>query len=81
MAEKFEKYLLKLSPKQRELFESLIKRILVGDFYGMDLKPLKGHKGFFRVRKGQVRIVFSQDPNGINLIDVKNRDEQTYRTF
>lgn len=79
MADKIKKLLAKLSPKERELVKLLILRISLDDVYGLDIKQLKGHTSLFRVRKGQLRIVFRKTPKQFLIVRIDRRNEKTYK--
>lgn len=46
-----------------------------------DLKKLKGFKDIFRARCGKTRIFFRKIDGKYILIEIKNRDDQTYRNL
>ena len=82
MADKIKKFLQKLSRRQLAYLLPYIEKIEANDLDGLDVKPIKGHKGVYRVRAGGYRIVFR--PTGehsSNLLFVGKRDDQTYRDF
>jgi mRNA-degrading endonuclease RelE of RelBE toxin-antitoxin system len=81
MADSIAKFLAKLPSAQVELLLSLVRRLTVRDYYGLDVKQLKGQQNMYRLRKGRVRIVFYQDESSFRLVSVSNRDDQTYRDF
>ena len=79
--DKIEKFLRKLSPKEREVAEETIKLIFTGDTDRLDVKKLRGYTGVFRVRKGRLRIVYKQNDSELRLLTIDNRDDGTYRGF
>lgn len=79
MADKIKKLLAKLSPKERELVKLLILRISLDDVKGLDIKQLKGHTNLFRVRKGQLRIVYRKSQKQFLIVRVDRRSEKTYK--
>ena len=79
--DKIEKFLRKLSPKEREVAEETIALILAGDTNKLDVKKLRGYTDVFRVRKGKLRIIYRQNASEIRLLTIDNRDEGTYRDF
>lgn len=81
MVDKSTKFLNKLSKKEHEKVRQTIARILTGDFVGINIKPLVGHKHVFRARVGRTRVIFSNDGASIKIIAVANRDEQTYKNL
>ena len=79
MVDKINKALAKLSPKKQQQILALFQKIKAGDFVGLDRKKLKGYANLYRVRKGRIRVIYTQDDTGIQILAVKNRDDQTYR--
>ncbi len=77
--DKITKYLRSLSPKIRQQLEREILEILAGDLAAKDIKPLTGKSGYFRVRKGNFRIIFRKTGDQIFIVRVLPRDERTYR--
>ncbi|MDE1975130.1 MAG: hypothetical protein KGI49_01315 [Patescibacteria group bacterium] len=77
---KTDKYIKKLPPKKREEILEILRRIKEGIMAGLDFKKLKGYDNYFRVRKGDTRIIFHLDINGQPEIrSVGNKDDNTYR--
>lgn len=81
MADKLQKFLSKLNYKDLLLAQELIAKILMRDFSNLDMKPLKRHKDFFRVRKGRLRLIFYMKSNTVTIYHLSNRDEQTCKDF
>jgi len=81
VSDKIQKFLAKLSSRELEKILAVTVRIQAADFGGLNIKPMKGHKGFFRVRVGRVRIIFKLTAKGYEIIHITNRDDQTYRDF
>lgn len=56
-----------------------MKRISMNDLKGLDVRKLKDRDNAFRVRKGDFRIIFRTNNQGINvIIAVERRSESTY---
>ena len=73
MKKKAQKFIEKL-PKQDKLrIVSDIQRLPNGE----DIKPLKGHKGLYRLRIGNYRIIYTVDHGQliVFVIDVDNRGD------
>ncbi|QQS70056.1 hypothetical protein IPP75_02885 [Candidatus Saccharibacteria bacterium] len=82
MTDDIKKFLRKLTKKQLEYVLPYMDKIERNDLAGLDCKPLRGHRGFFRVRAGSYRIVFYVMAAGENrILNVGKRDDQTYRDF
>ncbi len=80
MADKIQKLLKKLKPKELEVVKLLLLRLKLDDTEGLDIKQLKGHDDLFRVRKGQIRIVFRKsENNSILIVRIDRKNEKTYK--
>lgn len=74
------KNLRKFSKQERDQILQAMKRILLNDLQGLDVKKLKDREDAFRVRKGDFRIIFRKVDQGINdIIAVERRSESTYK--
>lgn len=76
---KIDKFLAKLDAERREKVLTVILQIRSGDFQGLNLKKLKAVGPRYRVRIGRVRIKFDMDTNGIRLVDIDFRNDNTYK--
>ncbi len=75
-----DKLFKKISKKDRIMLQHLIENLLNAD---KDIKPnkLKG-SNFYKVRKGNFRIIFHYDSCKNIIIDsIRLRQENTYRDF
>lgn len=75
---KFDKFLRKLSSKERSAMNALIKSIQSRKWAHLDIKRLSGHTDLYRVRKGDVRIIFLDSRDGINMVSIERRSDTTY---
>ena len=75
---KIDKFLAKVDPKTRLLLEQIIFRILKNDTDTLDVKKLSGKKDMYRIRIGNVRILFEKYKGKNFLHDLSYRSEQTY---
>lgn len=75
---KIEKFLAKLNHDRRETTMELIRKIVLGNLQNLDVKKLKGSGEVFRVRSRRIRILFIKKDIGYGIIDVDNRDDNTY---
>lgn len=79
--DKISKALKRLNPKEHRQIKELLLKIESGDFVGLDLKKLKDQENIFRVRRGDLRIIF-QRKNGITaILTIERRSEDTYKKF
>jgi mRNA-degrading endonuclease RelE of RelBE toxin-antitoxin system len=79
MADKIQKLLKKLKPKELDVVKLLLLRLKLDDTEGLDIKQLKGHSDLYRVRKGQIRIVFRKSGDEILIVRIDRRNEKTYK--
>lgn len=82
MTDKIKKFLRKLTKKQLTYLIPYVDRISLNELTGLNIKPLKGHKGLYRARVGKYRIVYRlKDHDSTDILFVGKRDDQTYRDF
>ena len=73
--DKIKKFLLKLTKKEMALIKAILGDVLMLDLQNYDVKPLKGYKGFYRLRKGDIRIIFTKEKNTAVIIDIDYRKD------
>ena len=73
------KALRKLSSKEREAVVALVTAIVKNNVSELDLKKLKGYQNVFRIRKGNIRIVFTKLKKETRILSIDRRREDTYR--
>ena len=78
------KFLKKLDCKKRQEIEALLFQIKQKEFSHLDIKKIKGADNVFRVRKGNMRIIFSvkkgrlpKDPE-VSVVSIDFRSDTTY---
>ncbi len=77
--DKIEKAVKRLSQKEKGWLKAILKQLSVGDFRGLDITKLRGRGDIFRVRKGDVRIIYRKDAmGGIFILKIDRRKETTY---
>jgi mRNA-degrading endonuclease RelE of RelBE toxin-antitoxin system len=79
--DRLEKALNRLSDKERNLIKNILTRLLKGDVLGLNIVRLKGHQNIFRLRKGDLRIIYQQNEKEIKILAIERRSEKTYRNF
>lgn len=62
--DKIEKALAKFSPKEKEIIKNILNKISENDCSGLNTQKLKSHEDIFRVRKGEVRIIYRKISRG-----------------
>ncbi len=74
-----EKALARLSEKERGRVKDALARLVAGDMRGLDIKKLKGRDDIFRVRKGDLRILYRIHGGQLFILAIERRGEKTYR--
>lgn len=77
--DKIEKALRKLSAKEKLEIKGILMRLSLGNTKAMDVKKLKGREDIFRVRKGNVRILYRVENKKIFILSIDRRREDTYK--
>ena len=73
------KLLRKLPVKLSKRVAEAADAIVTNKLEGLDIKPLKGKRGWYRCRIGDIRLIFVRTESGQNILhDVRYRD-QAYR--
>ena len=75
---KLEKFLAKLTQKERVVAKHLIEKIENLDLDGLDVKKLTDMDGLYRVRKGDIRIKFYIVGKNANIMEFDRKDDTTY---
>lgn len=73
------KALQKLTPKEKKLFKEILIQIKAGNIFLFDIKKLKGRDDIYRVRKGDMRIIFRKIKGSIKILALERRSSKTYR--
>jgi mRNA-degrading endonuclease RelE of RelBE toxin-antitoxin system len=79
--DKIIKALRRLSPKERASLKGLLQKIEKRNFAGLDIKKLRSHDSIYRVRKGDLRIIFSANDESVQLLAIERRSTTTYNRF
>lgn len=69
----------KLTPGERTWVKQILQRLIVGNTKGLNIKKLKGREDIFRVRKGDVRVIYRTVESGIFILAIERRSEDTYQ--
>ncbi|HEY4503133.1 MAG TPA: hypothetical protein VJC14_01740 [Candidatus Paceibacterota bacterium] len=76
-----QKSLKRLSGKERGQVRIILERLRDDDSLGLDLQKLAGSEDIYRVRKGDLRIIFLRKGKDIFVLAIERRSEKTYRNF
>jgi mRNA-degrading endonuclease RelE of RelBE toxin-antitoxin system len=72
------KALKKLTEKERERIRGILIKLAAGRTQGLDIKKLRGREDIFRIRKGDIRIVYRKNSGTIFVLLIERRNEKTY---
>jgi mRNA-degrading endonuclease RelE of RelBE toxin-antitoxin system len=75
---KIQKFIDRLSKDKKLIVFETIDNVILGRLDNLDVRKLRGKENTFRVRIGRIRVIFVQRENGYEIIDVTNRDDNTY---
>lgn len=75
------KLLSKFTKEEQKTIESLIKSIISLNWRNLDIKKLKGHQNIFKIRKNDIRIIFSKEKKEIFILAIDRRNENTYKLY
>lgn len=78
MPDRILKLLRRMPPKQRGELARLIEMVLRGNVASLDLKKLVGMQDVYRVRKGNIRIIYRLLDGEVVIIAVERRSNTTY---
>ena len=71
--DKLEKSLNKLSAKEKAIIKSILLKLHTGEMQGMNMQKLQGHKDIFRIRKGNIRIIYQQKNEDTSILAIEKR--------
>ena len=77
--DKVDKALKKLVPKEKERIKNIIKALQSGRFDNLDIKKLKGREDIFRIRSGNLRIIYQIRDNKVFILKLGYKKEDTYK--
>lgn len=83
MVDRIRKTLRQLSPKERVQIKEAMRKVIMNDLQGCDIKKLQGRDDVYRVRKGAIRIIFRKSSLGKEnvIVAVERRSDTTYHLF
>jgi mRNA-degrading endonuclease RelE of RelBE toxin-antitoxin system len=78
--DRISKALAKLSNKERQWVRDILVKLQAGGTKNLQIQKLRGRHDVYRVRKGQIRIIYRDGDDGqIYLLAIDRRNEQTYK--
>jgi mRNA-degrading endonuclease RelE of RelBE toxin-antitoxin system len=77
--DKIKKALNELTNKEREKVKEILQEIERGSFDNLDIKKLKARQDIFRVRKGNIRIIYQEIKDKFFILTIEKRSDKTYK--
>lgn len=77
--DKIDKFIKRLVPKEKVRIKNIFKALYLGRFKGLDIKKLKDTENVFRVRKGDLRIIYQVRDNRVFILKIGYRKEDSYK--
>ncbi len=78
--DRIKKALEKLTPKEREKIKKILIKLKNRQLGNLNLKKLKGRGDIFRIRQGQIRIIYRIDQKGnIFILTIERKSDTTYK--
>ena len=79
--DRVEKSLKKLTEKERISIKNILRKLRSGETKTLNREKLKGREDVFRIRKGNMRIIYRKDQEKhIFLLAIERRREDTYKS-
>ncbi|MEX1027131.1 MAG: type II toxin-antitoxin system RelE/ParE family toxin [Candidatus Paceibacterota bacterium] len=79
--DRIQKELQKLSAKEFAAVKEVIAKLESGVIDELHVKKLKGHTDIYRVRIGNIRVIYRVGKEDIHLLAIRRRSDSTYREF
>ena len=79
--DKNKKFLKKLSQKEFDTVEGILQKLLSRDIDNLDIKKLSGFIDVYRVRTGNIRIIFLDNGSDTEILEIGRRSENTYKKY
>ncbi len=76
--DKVRKFLKRLPKKDLQRVLLIINKLGRKNIEGLDVKKLSGHGDIFRVRSGNMRMLFLRTKEGYRVISIERRSDTTY---
>ena len=80
--DEFEKALKKFTAIERGQIKDILDKLKSGNLRNLDIKKLKDRKDIYRVRKGDLRIIYKLGTGKkISILAIERRSKRTYRNL
>ncbi len=79
--DKIEKFLKKIPPSDSKKITFAIFLLFHGQEKGLNITKLKGEVNVYHLRVNKYRIFFKKETKGNTIIDIRLREENTYKNL
>lgn len=79
--DKLSKFLERLSAKERKKVKGILQQLTTKNFLGLNIKKLKSRDDIYRVRKGDLRIIYRIGEEEVFILTIERRSGKTYRGY
>ncbi len=80
--DKISKFLKSLSSSKEKKINRLVDDIIKNNLDNLDCKKLRGMINIYRVRSGNIRVLFQKTKSEENvIISIENKKESTYKNL
>ena len=77
--DKIDKALKRLNLKEKYQLKEVLLKVRSGGIKSLDVQKLKDRQDIFRVRKGNIRVIFRKIGKEIKILALERRTSKTYR--
>ncbi|PJA63902.1 MAG: type II toxin-antitoxin system RelE/ParE family toxin [Candidatus Portnoybacteria bacterium CG_4_9_14_3_um_filter_43_11] len=77
--DKISKALKKFSDKERKWVKEILRKLKESKVEGLETKKLKDRDDIYRVRKGNIRIIYRIRNKRVTLLAAERRSDNTYK--
>ena len=77
--DKIGKALQKFSAQERLGVKEILNTLQSGKFKELHIRKLKGKEDIFRIRKGNIRVIYHLEKDRIFILSISRRTEDTYK--
>ena len=79
--DRLRKLLRSLSAKEEKALNELLKKVYTRKLKGNDVKRLKGQSNIYRVRVGDIRVIYHDDGIQVTILSAGRRNDNTYHNY
>ena len=79
--DKISKALKQLTDKKCKAVKYVLSKLNQGETKEFDVKKLKSRNDIFRIRKGDIRIIYKVYKEQIYILAIERKNENTYKNF